>query len=505
VIFSLAHGEIGKMTAKYRTSSFLAVALLLSTGMNFLPAAVCAEAQAFDFRKGFSGVASKATPAVVFIQVEKQVPMGNAQYFFNDPFELFGEEFSNKHFNRPNGRHQQMPNRGRQQQPMFKQTGQGSGFLISKDGYILTNTHVVGDADKITVRLADGREFKAKRIGADIKTEVALIKIEAQGLPYLKTGSVSDLNTGEWVIAIGNPFGLKETLTVGVVSAKGRSNIGIADYEDFIQTDAAINPGNSGGPLLNIDGEVVGINTAIYSQSGGYMGIGFAVPIDMALSIKDQLVANGHVTRGYIGVILNPGEVTDEMAKAFGRGESGGVLVADVQKDGPADKAGLKSGDIIIELDGKKVKEGGSFRRDVARILPNSRTELVVFRDGKSKKFTVTVAAFPNEEGENDGTNREAVNVSDKIGFEVQELTGDLAKRFDFEDGRGVIISEVYPESKAAEIGLKPGMLILEANRSEVNSVKQFEQAVKKSKEGNLLLRVKTEEGTVFLHLQLND
>ena len=456
----------------------------------------------FDFRKGFSGVAAKAVPAVVFIQVEKQVPVGNMQYFFNDPFELFGDQAPQRFYNRPFGR--QGPGRGRQQ--MFKQTGQGSGFLISKDGYILTNTHVVGDVDKITVRLADGREFTAKRIGADPKTEVALIKIEADNLPFLKTGNVQELETGAWVIAIGNPFGLKETLTVGVVSAKGRSNVGITDYEDFIQTDAAINPGNSGGPLLNIDGEAVGINTAIYSQSGGYMGIGFAVPIDMAMSIKDQLIANGHVTRGYIGVVLNPGEVNEEMAKSFGRNEAGGVLIADVQKDGPADKAGFKSGDIIVELDGKKVKDGATFRRDVARILPNTKTDLVVFRDGKTKKLTVTVAAFPDKEDQAAGDgSKEATGSLEKLGFEVQELTKDVAERFGFETGRGVIISEVDPGSKAEEAGLKPGMLILEVNRSEVSNVKEFEQAAKKEKTDKVLLRVKTEQGTLFLQLKLDD
>jgi len=460
------------------------------------------QTQTFDFRKGFSGVAAKATPAVVFIQVEKQVPMGNMQYYFNNPFEFFGEELPQRNFSRPHG-HQQTPNRGHQQ--MFKQTGQGSGFLISKDGFILTNTHVVGDVDKITVRLADGREFPAKRIGADSKTEVALIKIEADNLPYLKIGNVQALETGEWVIAIGNPFGLKETLTVGVVSAKGRSNIGIADYEDFIQTDAAINPGNSGGPLLNVDGEAVGINTAIYSQSGGYMGIGFAVPIDMAMNIKDQLVANGHVTRGYIGVVLNPGEVSEEMAKSFGRNEAGGVLIADVQKDGPADKAGVQSGDIIVELDNKKVKDSMTFRRDVARILPNTKTELVVYREGKSKKLTLTVATFPENEEGGEGAVKDATSALEKIGFEVQDLTKDVAERFGYETGRGVIISEVNQGSKAEEAGLKPGMLILEVNRSEVSSVKQFGQAVNKGKEGSLLLRVKTEQGALFLNLRLND
>ena len=299
----------------------------------------------------------------MFIQVEKQVPAGH-MYQFNNPFDLFGDDFAERFFGvprrpRPDRR---APNRNRQ--PMFKQTGQGSGFIISKDGYILTNTHVVGDVDTITVRLSDGREFKAKRIGADPRTEVALIKIESEGdLPVLEIGDPEKLQIGEWVIAIGNPFGLKETLTVGVVSAKGRSNIGITDYEDFIQTDAAINPGNSGGPLLNIDGKVVGINTAIYSRSGGYMGIGFAVPIDMAMRIKDQLVTSGRVTRGYVGVYLNPGEVTEEMAKSFGRNEAGGVLIAEVEKDGPADKAGIRSGDILTELNGVKIKGNTSSER----------------------------------------------------------------------------------------------------------------------------------------------
>jgi len=346
--------------------------------------------------------------------------------------------------------------------------------------------------------------MEAKRIGADSKTEVALIKIEGENLPFLTIGDPNGLQIGEWVIAIGNPFGLKETLTVGVVSAKGRSNMGIADYEDFIQTDAAINPGNSGGPLLNIDGEVVGINTAIYSRSGGYMGIGFAVPIDMAMGIKDQLVANGKVTRGYMGLVLNPGEVNEEMAQSFGRKEAGGVLIADVQKDGPAEKAGIKSGDIIIELNGKKVKDNVSFRRDVAQIMPNVKAELVIFRDGKSKKMTVTVGAFPDEEGA-EGSVKQEPGALDKIGFQVQELTPDVAQRFGYETGHGVIISEVENGSAAEEAGLRPGMLILEVNRSEADNVKQFEDAVKKAKGGNLLLRVKTDKGTLFLNLRLND
>jgi serine protease Do len=486
--------------------SLLAVFLVSAVSLNGLAKS---EEQAFDFRKGFSSVAAKATPAVVFISVEKQVPMGSMPYYFNNPFELFGEDFMERFFNAPKGQPRQAPNRrgpsrGQQHQQMYRMTGQGSGFLISKDGYILTNTHVVGDVDKITVRLVDGREFQGKRIGADSKTEVALIKIEGENLPYLAIGKPDNLAIGEWVIAIGNPFGLKETLTVGVVSAKGRSNIGITDYEDFIQTDAAINPGNSGGPLLNIDSEVVGINTAIFSRSGGYMGIGFAVPIDMAMNIKEQLVATGKVTRGYIGVLLNPGLVTEEMAKAFGRGEAGGVLIADVQKDGPAEKAGIRSGDILFALDGKKIKDNTSFRNEVARIMPNKKIELEIYREGKSKKVSVTVEAFPEDAAVKAEADAEP-EVLEKLGFEIQDLTDELAQQLGYTAGKGVIISEVDSGSLAEEAGLKSGMLILEVNRSEVTNVKDFEKAAAKTKQGNLLLRVKTREGTVFVNLRLND
>jgi serine protease Do len=451
-----------------------------------------ASAAQAEFRKGFSGVAEKARPAVVSIQVEKQVPVGGMMPFFNNPYEFFG--FG-----------QQGRRGGQQPRQTYKQTGQGSGFLISEDGYILTNTHVVGDVDKITVKLTDGREFIAKRIGADSKTEVALIKIEGDGFPTLAVGDPEKLLIGEWVVAIGSPFGLKQTLTVGVVSAKGRSNIGITDYEDFIQTDAAINPGNSGGPLLNFDGEVIGINTAIYSQSGGYMGIGFAVPIDMAMQVKDQLVANGKVTRGYIGIIMNPGDLTEQMAKSFGRNEAGGVLVADVQKGGPADKAGIKAGDIIFELNGKKVADSASFRMEVARIMPKEKANLNIFRDGKTKKLTVTVEAFPEDGASEAAGGGDTSKAQEKLGIQVQEVTRDLAKRFGYETEQGVIIAEVNRGTPADEAGLKPGMLILEVNRKEVNSVKEFEQAIGKGKEGNVLLRVKTEQGTRFLNLRIED
>ena len=460
-------------------------------------------ADTVDFRHGFSAVAEQATPAVVFIQVEKQIP-ASGRYFFNNPFDLFGEEFSERFFGRRGYGNRQRTPLPRQ----FKQIGQGSGFLISKDGYILTNTHVVGDVDRITVKLSDGREFKAKRIGADSRTEIALIKIESdKDLPYLKTGDSDKLKTGEWVIAIGNPFGLKETLTVGVVSAKGRSGMNITDYEDFIQTDAAINPGNSGGPLLNVDGEVVGINTAIYSRTGGYMGIGFAVPISMAINIKDQLMKHGKVTRGYVGVMLNPDELSGPLAKSLGYDGSEGALIADVVENGPADKAGMKSGDIVVELNGKKITDNMHFRNEVARIMPSSKANVTVIRDGKEKKLTITVASFPDElDKDSESDDDSPADILDKVGMEVQELTSELARELELEKVKhGVVIAAVQPGGIAEEAGFKAGMVIIEADRNEVKSIEDLKKCAGKAKDGSLLLRVKTPQGTFFKSLPLED
>jgi serine protease Do len=473
---------------------FMVVTLLLTASY---PAA----AAEGDFRKGFSGVATKARPAVVFIQVEKQIPVGGPQMFFNNPYDLFDEGLLER-FGFPRGYNRRQSPQRRQPQQMFKQMGQGSGFLISKDGYILTNTHVVGDVDKITVRLSDGREFTAKKIGADSKTEVALIKIEGSDFPTLAMGDPSKLEIGEWVIAIGNPFGLKETLTVGVVSAKGRNNMGITDYEDFIQTDAAINPGNSGGPLLNFDGEVIGINTAIFSQSGGYMGIGFAVPIDMALQIKNQLLSNGKVTRGYIGIYMNPAELNEQMAQSFGYKEKTGVLIADVQKDGPADKAGLVSGDIIMEMNGKKITDQSGFRRTIAAIAPKEKVKLLIFREGKTKTITVTVEELPDENGQV-GSTEDSETTPEKYGLDIQNVTPDIANRFNLEKTDGVIIAEVEQGSPAAEAGLQPGMIIVEINRKKVNNTREFMAELKRSDKG-VLLRVKNERGTFFVTLKAN-
>ena len=343
-------------------------------------AAVASSAQKSDIASlrqtsnTFAQVAKEATPAVVFITVEKTVEI-SSPFSFNDPFEQFNDEFFRRFFG------DKIP---QEHAHKYHQMGQGSGFIISRDGYILTNNHVVGDADKITVKLQDGREFSnSKVIGTDPESEVALIKIQGDDFPVLPMGDSDKTEIGDWAIAVGNPFGLSETVTVGVISAVGRSNVGIAEYEDFIQTDAAINPGNSGGPLLNLDGQVIGINTAIFSQSGGYMGIGFAIPINMAKKIMDQLIKNGRVTRGYLGIYIQ--NLTPDLAESFNLKQNEGVLVTEVGEGSPADKAGLMQGDIILEMNGQKMSSDSMLRNEVAMLAPGTKVNLLVYRDGKKR------------------------------------------------------------------------------------------------------------------------
>ncbi len=441
--------------------------------------------------KAFTRIAKKVNPAVVFIQVEKTIKTGQGGYpfGFNDPFDLFNDDFFRRFFGH------RFPDRGPR---AYKQMGLGSGFIISQDGYILTNNHVVGDADKITVRLNDGREFKAKTIGTDPNSDVALIKIDgSKNLPVLPLGDSDALEVGEWVMAIGNPFGLSHTLTVGVVSAKGRNSVGINDYEDFIQTDAAINPGNSGGPLINMKGEAIGINTAIYSRSGGYMGIGFAIPINMVKIIKKQLIKTGRVTRGYLGVTIQ--DLTEALRKSFGIEEKQGVLIADVAEDSPAEKAGIKRGDLVIEFNGKKVKEVGQFRNMVSLTSPGTEAEIVVIRNGKEKHITVKL----------DDLNKSKTamvsqsDIVDKLGFRVQDITKNLAQRFGYGKIEGVMISEVIPGSPAYLAGLRRGFLILEVERVPVRNSKEFLREVKKAmKSKRILFLVQDGDYTRYVILQ---
>ena len=444
----------------------------------------------------FSAIADRAIPAVVYVEVEKNVGApprtGGRAPFGNAPHDFFDDDLLRRFFQGPQMRRFE-PRRRRQQ-------GTGSGFIMSPDGYILTNSHVVEGADKIRVKLHDGREFKAEPIGSDTKSEVAVIKIDADDLPTIPLGDSGKLRIGEWVIAIGNPLGLAETLTVGVVSAKGRSNIGIADYEDFIQTDAAINPGNSGGPLLNSRGEVVGVNTAISTLTGGYMGIGFAIPINMARDIKNQLVEHGKVVRGYLGILIQ--EVTPDLASSFGLDENaGGILVGDVVEDSAAEKGGLEQGDVITKLDGEDVDDVAAFRNKVASSPPGTKFTLDVIRDGKQHTFEIATGTLTDEVA---ATSAATPEISEELGLQVGELTDELAERFGYEQDEGVLVTHVEPGGPAAAKGLRPGDLIASVNREPVRRVAQFNRAIGGVEPGEaVLLRVKNGDHYRFVAIRL--
>ena len=427
--------------------------------------------------KAFTEVAKNAIPAVVSVRVEKTITEQGSTYFYSP----FDDEFFERFFG-PRYRPRVEP-RKRQQ------VGQGSGFIISEDGYILTNNHVVGEADKIVVTLRDGKEHQAKLVGTDPGSDVALIKIDAEKLPTIELGDSDALEIGEWVIAVGSPFGLQATVTVGVVSAKSRG-VGITQYEDFIQTDAAINPGNSGGPLLNVDGKAVGINTAIFSQSGGYMGIGFAIPVNMAKSILNQLKETGKVTRGYLGIIMHPEKISSDLAEAFGLKSTNGVLITEVVPDSPAEKAGLERRDVIIKMNDQNVEDWQSFRNAIAMLKPGTRIDLTVVRDGKQKKATVEIGALDESELAMGGASSRV----NKLGVQVQELTEELAQRFGYGRAKGVIVTEVAQDSPADRAGITPGILIMSVNRRDVTTVEEFNKAVEEfGKTGKLVLLVRNE------------
>jgi serine protease Do len=348
-----------------------------------------------------------------------------------------------------------------------QQRGVGSGFILSADGFIMTNAHVVDGADEVLVTLTDKREFKARIIGADKRTDVAVVKIDATGLPFVKIGDVNRLKVGEWVMAIGSPFGLENSVTAGIVSAKQRDT---GDYLPFIQTDVAINPGNSGGPLLNLRGEVVGINSQIYSRSGGFMGISFAIPIDEAMRVSDQLRTNGRVIRGRIGVQIAP--VTKEVAEAIGLGKPTGALVQSVEAGGPADKAGVEAGDIITRVDGKLVEKSGDLPRLVGGTRPGSKATLQIFRRGVTKELTATVGEFEAErpsrraQAEPGG----AAPVKSALGITASDLTE--AQKRELKVKGGVRVDAV--EGAAARAGLREGDVILSVDNAEVTDLRQF-------------------------------
>ncbi len=437
----------------------------------------------------FAEIAEKVTPAVVFVSVEQEVVQQMPDIFFGDPFEEFNDEFFKRFFGQPFPR---QPQRQPRQQKQIRR-GQGSGFIVSSDGYIMTNNHVVEGAEKITVKLSDNRELSAKVVGTDPETDVAVIKVDANNLPVVQLGDSDKLKVGEWVLAIGNPFGLSHTVTAGIVSAKGRSKIGLSEYEDFIQTDAAINFGNSGGPLLNIDGKVVGMNSAIFSRSGGYMGIGFAIPVNMAKYVYDKIMTEGKVTRGYMGIMLN--ELTPEMAEHFGVKGRKGVLVGKIEENSAAQKGGIERGDIIVKMDSKVVENPDNFRNEVARKAPGTKVNLVVIRNGEEKELSIELRAKESKAALAEAGGKEAK----QLGITVQDLTPELAQQFGYpEEKSGVIVTDVDPASPAAEEGITAGTLITEVNRQKVENTQDFWKLVKKA-EGSVLLYVRqnTQQGEI--------
>ena len=477
---------------------FLLLVTFLATGINGSLLTGTASAQDAgkenlrETGRAFRSVAKQVGPAVVFIKVEKEVKQ---QSMGADPFSgnPLGEEFFRRFFG-------QAPQQRRSphKAPKHNAVGQGSGFIISSDGYIMTNNHVVDGADKVTVQLLDGSEYEAKIIGTDPPTDVALIKIDVdEKLPALKLGNSDKLEVGDWVLAFGNPFGLSHTLTAGIVSAKGRSGMGLNDYENFIQTDAAINPGNSGGPLVNLDGEVVGMNTAIYSRSGGYMGIGFAIPINMAQNIRQQLIKHGGVTRGRLGIYIQ--ELTKDLADSFAIDRHEGILVSQVMEDSPAEEAGLQQGDVILKLDGEKITSVANFRNKIAMTRPETKVKLLVLRDGHKKKITATIGAMDTDENGHPIQSGELP----ELGMNLQKLTPDLAEQLGYEGTHGVLVSEVKPGSIAARAGIQRGNLIEEVNRKEVSTPDQVKEIMKESDRKTVLLLVRQGKASRYLALRI--
>jgi serine protease Do len=387
----------------------------------------------------------------------------------------------------------------------FDSRSLGSGFIITADGYVMTNHHVVAEADEIVVRLSDRREFVAKVIGSDKASDVALIKIDATDLPTVKVGKSSDLKVGEWVLAIGSPFGFDHSATAGIVSAKGRS-LPSENYVPFIQTDVAINPGNSGGPLFNLDGEVVGINSQIYSRTGGFMGLSFAIPIEVAMNVVDQLRASGRVARGYLGVLIQ--DVTRELAESFGMRRPSGALVAQVLPDGPASKAGIRPGDVVLEFNGKELNNSAQLPPLVGASRINEPADLVVLRNGKRMDFKVTVAELP---GEDDDEPAKAATSpkqpqppkADVLGLVVGELTDDLRKRSGIEAKGGVVVRAVEAGAARAA-GVREGDVITLFDGQEVTGPSQFHDLVGRTPAGrSVAVLVQRREGPMFIALRM--
>ncbi len=434
-----------------------------------------------DLSDAFYEVTKAVQPSVVNIRSLKKIAASAAQPEIPEAFrEFFGDRFSGNHGQRE-----------------YVQRGLGSGVIVSSDGYILTNNHVVAGASDITVALSDDRTFEADVIGTDEKTDLAVLKINATDLLPAELGDSDALRVGEWVLAMGNPFGLSHTVTAGIISAKGRANMGIADYEDFIQTDAAINPGNSGGPLVSLDGKVIGINTAIATATGRYEGVGFAIPSKMVSQIMDAIINEGGVVRGWLGVGIQP--LTDNLAHSFGYDSTEGVLVGHIEPDGPADEAGLKPGDIIVTFNNTPVKDMNKFRNRVAATKPGEQAKVEVFRDGDRQTFTVEIGELPEQNTADVGTNS-----IENLGLEVQELNEPIAKQLGLEaDATGVVVTSVEAGSVAEKRGLLRGDIIVAIGKSTIRNMGDFRRTMRTSDlDKGVRLRVMTRGMQRFVFLK---
>jgi len=485
-------GRFSGRTLLAVAASCLILGILVTASLNLVPLSKAVSGQLWAEKRGGSvfaasqasderiwvRLAKELTPSVVNVNTTQVVKGRGGRYSSpfgdDDPFNEFFKRF--------------FGDSPRQ----FKSTSLGSGFIINKDGYILTNNHVVQNATEISVKLSDGREFKAKVVGRDPKTDIALIKIDASNLPVIPFGDSSKLEVGEPVMAIGNPFGFNQTVTTGIVSGKGRF-IGEGPYDNFIQTDASINRGNSGGPLINIHGEAVGINSAIFSPTGGSIGIGFAIPIDMAKEVLPQLRDRGSVTRGWLGVAIQ--QVTPDLAKTFGLKQTDGALVSDVVEGSPADKAGVKQGDVIVEFNGKKVKSSTELPQIVGGTAVGKEVVVKVIRDGSELPLHVKIAELKDEQL----AAMVPSSAKSKLGIEVQQLNPELSRKLGIKDDKGVVITGVEPDSPGDEAGLKPGDVLLEVNRAKVGTVSQVRRALEKTRPDEpTVLLVKRNGGTRY-------
>jgi serine protease Do len=456
-----------------------------SRAVNFMGDAGNPESRMAGGLPDFVSLAKKLRPVVVNISTVTMSEGRGGQEFASpfgeeDPFNDFWRRF----FGGPAPRGPQ------------RQRSLGSGFIIDGDGSIITNNHVVENASKILVKLSENdQEFEAKVIGRDPKTDIAVIKIDAKtSLSAANLGDSDLLDVGEWVVAIGNPFGLDSTVTSGIVSAKGR-HIGQGPYDNFIQTDASINPGNSGGPLINLRGEVVGINTAIFSRTGGNMGIGFAIPINLVKELLPQLRGKGKVTRGYLGVLIQ--KVTPEIAESLGLEKSQGALVANVSKDGPAEKAGVKVGDVIVEFDGKEVKDSGDLPIIVARTAVDKKVRMKVMRDKKEVSLNVAVGELKDEEVVATAPEK------GELGLTVQRLTPQIAESLGLDKTEGVVVTAVEAGSAADEAGIRRGDVVLEVDRKAIRNLDEYKKAVAIARKGRgVLFLVRRGDSTLFLALK---